>query len=61
VPVTNVHIARAESRALPKKSESENGAPARLSQTAREFRTARNLLDLEGQGHMLSFSVRGII
>ncbi|EGI59123.1 Bullous pemphigoid antigen 1, isoforms 1/2/3/4 [Acromyrmex echinatior] len=27
VPVTNVHIARMESRALPKKSESEDGAP----------------------------------
>ncbi|KYN35893.1 Dystonin, partial [Trachymyrmex septentrionalis] len=52
VPVTNVHIARMESRALPKKSESEDGAPVRLLQTGREFRTARNLLNLEGQGHL---------
>ena len=41
-----------ESRALPKKSESEDGAPVRLLQTGREFRTARNLLNLKGQGHL---------
>ncbi|KAG5308497.1 PLEC protein, partial [Pseudoatta argentina] len=54
VPVTNVHIARMESRALPKKSESEDGAPICLLQTGREFRTARNPLNLEGQGHLAS-------
>ncbi|KYN08134.1 Plectin [Cyphomyrmex costatus] len=49
VPVTNVHIARMESRALPKKSESEDGAPVRLLHTGRrEFRTIRNLFNLEG-------------
>ncbi|TGZ31905.1 Bullous pemphigoid antigen 1 [Temnothorax longispinosus] len=67
VPVTNVHIARTESRALPKKSESEDGRRGRLasrrgrdrSRVPHGTKSAQSKRTGTPRAHTLSFSIKG--